>query len=367
MTNPSRVQIHKSWNTVYGPKPHPELPEAVFELAADCARRAIEEPPADQSGFDRWVRMTAIGQAAEMLVKATLAGIDPVLIAEKNSSTHTLWALAGITRQLSRGKVATVGGTEALRRLNECKPPAPPGVPEPKWLFEIRHGAQHLALSPTDKDLDAALTELVTLVDSVFKIRDALNQSADLNAFWSPKHFAIVEARRKAGYERLLKYYGEAIGEGKADYAKLIAGLSDNDRIRVVGELEARLPTTEDDQTSRKHNCPACGNYMWVVYDVHREIDVDDSDAPHSVGLYAIVSATVNHAECPVCNLHLDQEDLILTDVPFSLDLGIDQATDEEEDGWRDARDVEWRDEWEYADIDPADYGYEEEEDGPEA
>jgi hypothetical protein len=209
MTNPFRLPTHKLWNTVYGPKPHPELPEAFFELAADCARRAIEEPPADQSGLDRWVRMTAIGQAAEMLVKATLAGVNPVLIAEKNSSTHTLWALAGITRQLPQGKVATVGGTEALRRLNECKPPAPPGVPEPKSLFEIRHGAQHLALSPTDKDLDTALTELVTLVDGVFKIRDALNQSADLNAFWSPKHFAIVEARRKAGYDRLLKYYGE--------------------------------------------------------------------------------------------------------------------------------------------------------------
>lgn len=121
--------------------------------------------------------------------------------------------------------------------------------------------------------------------------------------------------------------------KGKADYAKLIAGLSDNDRIRVVGELEARLPITEDDQSSRKHNCPACGNYMWVVYDVQREIDVDDSDAPHSIGLYAIVSATVNQAECPVCNLHLDQEDLILTEVPFSLDLGTDEATAEEEDG----------------------------------
>jgi hypothetical protein len=32
------------------------------------------------------------------------------------------------------------------------------------------------------------------------------------------------------------------------------------------------------------------------------------------------------------CNLHLDQEDLILTDAPFSLDLGTDEATDEEEE-----------------------------------
>ena len=109
MTNPFRLPTHKSWNTVYGPKPHPELPEALFELAADCARRAIEEPPAGQSGFDRWVRITAIGQAAEMLVKATLAGVNPVLIAEKNSSTNTLWSLAGIMRQYPRAKLLPSG------------------------------------------------------------------------------------------------------------------------------------------------------------------------------------------------------------------------------------------------------------------
>lgn len=359
MTNPFRPPPHKSWNTVYGPKSHPEMAEALFELAVDCARRAIEEPPTDESGFDRWVRLTAIGQAGEMLVKATLAGINPVLIAEKNSGTPTLWALAGVTRQLPQGKVGTIGGTDALRRLNDCKPGPAPGVPEPKLLFEVRHGAQHLALSPNDEDLDTALTELVTLVDGVFKIRAALNQSADFSAFWAPKHFAIVEARRKAGYESLLEYYGEAVGEAKADYAKLVAGLSDNDRNRVVGELEARLPLTEDYQTARKHNCPACGNYMWVVYDVQREIDIDESDAPHSFAFYAIVSGTVEYAECPVCNLHLDQEHLVLTDVEFSLDLGTDEATADEEEGWRDARDAERADDWQYADIDPADYGYE--------
>ena len=358
MKNPFQP-THRSWNTIYGQKAHPDLAGALFELAADCARRAIEEPPADQPGFDRWVRMAAIGQAAEMLIKATLVEIDPVLIAEKNSGTHTLWALTGIARKLPQGKVATIGGTDALRRLNDCRPTGAPAVAEPKELFEIRHGAQHLALAPTDKVLDTALTELVTMVDGVFNVRAALAQSADLAAFWSPKHFTLVEARRKAGYDSLVEYFRDEITAAKKDYIRLVAGLGESERNRVVGELEARPPLTDDDQTTRRHNCPACGNYMWVVYDVQREIEVAEADF-HDFSLYAIVSGTVEHAECPVCNLHLDQEHLVLTDVEYTLDLGHDEATDDEADGWRNARDAEYAEQTHDADIDPEDYGYRE-------
>ena len=340
---------------MYGPKDHAKLAGALFELAADCARRAVEEPPADQSGFDRWVRLTAIGQAGEMLVKSTLAGINPVLIAEKQASTRTLWELAGVAGRPPQGKVGTIGAADAVKRLNECKPRAAAVLSTPKLLFEVRNDAQHLALSPTENDLDAALTELVTLVDGVFKIREALGQPADPNVFWSSKHLGIVEARRKAGYESLLERYGEAISEARSIYAKLIAGLSDNDRIRVVGELQSRPPVVVEDQTIRKHNCPACGNYLWVVYDVEREVDIDDSDAPDSFAYIVTVSATVSYVECPVCNLYLEQDELVLTDVEFNLDLGTDVATADEEQGWRDARDAEAFEEAQYADLGPPD------------
>ncbi|MGC7304375.1 hypothetical protein RA993_23375, partial [Mycobacteroides abscessus subsp. abscessus] len=64
MPKPKRTTMQGSWNTIYGTKTPHELAAALFELAADCSRKAIDEPPADQSGFDRWVRLTAIGQAA---------------------------------------------------------------------------------------------------------------------------------------------------------------------------------------------------------------------------------------------------------------------------------------------------------------
>jgi hypothetical protein len=117
MTAPNLV-----WNTVYGLKSHRQLPAALFDLAAECARRAIEEPNRGPvTGLDKLIRLMSVGQAAELVVKSTLAGIDPTLLADK-ANTATLFALAGNKRRL-QGKVTTVGAVEAVRRLNECRPP----------------------------------------------------------------------------------------------------------------------------------------------------------------------------------------------------------------------------------------------------
>lgn len=50
------------------------------------------------------------------------------------------------------------------------------------------------------------------------------------------------------------------------------------------------------------------------------------------------MEAHVESAECPVCRLVLDQSDLVLTDIPYTLDLGVHEATEEEEQAWRDAK-----------------------------
>ncbi len=340
MTSPNLI-----WNTVFGLKSHRQLPTALFNLAAECARRAIEEPnQGPVTGLDKLIRLMSIGQAAELVVKSTLAGIDPTLLADK-ANTVTLYALAGNTRKL-QGKVTTLGPVEAVRRLNECRPLTSPHVAEPKSLFDVRNDAIHMGLAPNDADLEEALTELVTLVDNVFKVREALRQGHDLRAFWSPKHIQIVQARQRARYERLLKNFQGLIKQAQANYARLTAGLTPDARNRLIAELVARTPDVDYEQTLRPHKCPACQNSLWVVYDVQRDIEVDDSDAPHSFGLFAKVRGDVRSASCPVCDLSLDQAAIVLTDIPFTIDLGEDEATTEEHEGWHDARHTEDGDRW---------------------
>lgn len=353
MTFPSYV-----WNTVYGQRPHRQIATIMFDLAADWARRAMDQPEPDETPLDKTVRLAAIGQAAELLIKSTLAGIAPALLAEKTTMS-TLLPLAGTTHKPTRGKMTTAGAVESLKRLNEVRPANTPHISEPKLLFDVRNGAIHMGLAPTEDDLESSLTELVTLAAQVFKVRKALLQDSDWGAFWSTKHIKIVEARQRARYERLVRGFNELIAIAKAAYARLTAGLDQNERNRVVAELVARAPVVEDTQTVRPHTCPACQNQLWVVYDVLREVDIDESDMPHGVAFFVRISATVDYAECPVCNLTLDGDELALTAIPFTLDLGEDEATEDEEEGWRDARDAENEDRWDDYPGDPDDEQYE--------
>jgi hypothetical protein len=310
---------------------------AMFNLAAEHARRAIEGINAgDASGLGKVDRLTSIGAAAELLVKSTLAGIDASLLAG-NASTTTLLAL--IASPLARaGKVFTVGGVDAVRRLNECRPQNSKAIADPKLVFEVRNEALHMGLASEDATIEDALTELVTLADSVFEIRRTLHQYADWDTFWSPKHLKIVQARQQAGYEKLRQHFDGLMDAARNAYARLTAGLDADARIRLIAELVTRAPEVGDAEMPRSHACPACQNTLWVVYDVVRDVEVDDSDAPNSFGYFVKQSAYVASASCPVCGLVLSQSDMVLTDIPFVLDLGDDEASPDEIEGWQDAQ-----------------------------
>ncbi|AGB21653.1 hypothetical protein Mycsm_01234 [Mycobacterium sp. JS623] len=342
-----------TWNTPYGLKHHRQLPMAMFNLAAEHARRAIEGTKGGYtSALGRVDQLTSIGAAAELLIKSTLAGINVSLLAGNLSATTLLTLIAS---PLARpGKVFTVGAVDALRRLNECRPHGATVIVEPKLIFEVRNEALHMGLVADGATIQAALTELVTLATDVFEVRKVLRQDADWNAFWSPKHLTIVEALQGAGYSQLRRHFSRLIDAAGNAYARLTAGLSPDERNRLVAELVTRAPEVDDSELLRSHPCPACQNTLWVVYDLVRDVEVDDSDAPNSFGYVVKQSGHVSSASCPVCSLSLSPRDMVLTDIPFVLDMGQDEATADEIEGWQDTQ----HDDWAYSDyeLDPTDF-----------
>lgn len=56
--------------------------------------------------------------------------------------------------------------------------------------------------------------------------------------------------------------------------------LSKEAKNRLVAELTSRVPLLGDGEEVRRHTCPACANTMWVIYDVQRDVDIDDSEMP---------------------------------------------------------------------------------------
>lgn len=308
----------------------------------------MEEPGADESALDKTVRLTAVGEAGELLIKSTLAGINPALLADK-TNMMTLLKLTDNDVRAAQGKMTTAGPIECLRRLNECRPTSSPKVTEPKLLFDVRNDVLHMGLAPTNGDLEAARTELVTLVAEIFDVRKALGQNGNWNQFWSDKHLKIVEARQRASHEQLVTQFKKLVAQARTAYQRLTDGLDQDARNRLVAELTTRIPSADDTQIVHPHRCPACHHTMWVIYDVQRDIEIDDSEMPsggsaipHGYAFYARLHGQVDSASCPVCGLSLDQSELILTTVPFTVDLGQEEATDEEEQAWKSARNAEY-------------------------
>jgi len=131
-------------------------------------------------------------------------------------------------------------------------------------------------------------------------------------------------------------HFDGLVDTARKAYARLIAGLDPDERHRLIAELVTRAPEVDDSELLRSHPCPACQNTLWVVYDVVRDVEVDDSDAPHGVGNFVKQASYVASVECPVCGLDLTQSDMVLTDIPFDINLGEDEATPDEVEAWKD-------------------------------
>jgi predicted RNA-binding Zn-ribbon protein involved in translation (DUF1610 family) len=183
-------------------------------------------------------------------------------------------------------------------------------ITEPKLVFDVGNDAFHLGSTQEEK-----------LAEQVVAIRTALDQDADWDAFWSARHLELVEAIQKARYEQLLYEFESLASNAKEAYPQRISGLTPGERQHVIAELVACVPAIDDGQHLRAHPCPACGNTMWVICDVTREIEQDFSDAPHSVAYSVKKVGLVDSAACPVCGLQLDRADMIATDVPLQIEV----------------------------------------------
>lgn len=330
--------------------PRSHLPRTLYELAQHHARRAIRTPHVEDP-LDEYDRATSLGAAAEFLAKSTLAGISLTLLAG-NHTTATL-AEFGTRRTAPREadkEPVTVGPVDAVKRLNDFLPKSDP-LAEPSSLFAVRNRAIHLGKLPDPTDAAANRAALVTWVSAVLERRRAFHQPGDWEEFWSPTYAEIATSIRDKTYAKLRSVFDQAVQDAARNYASLANDLTPEDRQTRIEELVRRAHSI--DLYTQPHRCPACHNQtLHGLYEVHRTVEVDDSDAPDSFSLFVRETAELNFAHCPVCNLHLDRRLAGFTEVPLIRDLGDKNATPEEMDAWGDDQYEKNRIAYEHADID---------------
>ncbi|PVY28359.1 hypothetical protein [Williamsia muralis] len=345
-----------SWITPYGEVETRQLASTLYRLASEHAQRAVAATHAGESGLAKVDRITSIGAAAELLLKSTLAGVSATLLAG-NSGTATLAELSGRRIELHQKpnayKVATVGAAEAVKRLNPLLPETH-SISSRENLFDVRNSAIHMGVLPTDAEYASVIGDLQAFVDEVLRAREHLGLLADRAKFWSDTYVNTVDAIRDNKLEAIRASVTALIDTAKANYARLVRNVDPDKQLELVNELSLRTEALH--YLREMHRCPACQNStLAALYDVSREVEIDDSDAPISFGFTVSESATLDFATCPVCDLHLDRSSASFLGIPLTIDRGTKDATHEEVEGFLDDKHERDRLAYEHADIDPLD------------
>jgi hypothetical protein len=277
----------------------------------------------------------SIGTAVELLLKHALALQSFHLLPDKYAVDTALTLDDKGTMQDHLPQLTTVAGLAAFDRANALC-----GLQlnrkDFERIFQVRNSAIHLGVASTRAN-EAAFKKMVLLTDRVFT-HLGTEPSAQVE-YWGGEQAekfvraivdeAVTEAR--ARYEQLLR-------RAREDYERLVRGLVDAGRADVIKQFAAVPPTIDSNtEEASPHQCPACQNMGWIVYDVHRSHPVVEYSDAGEYGYepagpaYVEREGSADRFECGVCRLKLDRRDhLVEAAIPLEVQLEPDDATEEE-------------------------------------
>ncbi|MEP9391114.1 hypothetical protein ABLE94_02495 [Gordonia sp. VNK1] len=320
--------------------PYDELPKVLFDGSAMHARVAVSLHSSD-GGWDAQRLAISIGTAAELLLKHALTMESFHLLPDKGFSVDTALSLAG--RAKARDglpKLTTVAGPAALQRVDQVftlrlkREDFDP-------IFQVRNTALHLGVASTKVNTEA-FKQLVILTEVLF---EHLNTDARTRTwYWGgeeAEHFVKViiddaATEAQSAYEAL-------IHRARVAYRRLTLSLVDADRSDVIHQFAEVTPTfDEETEVALSHQCPACKNMGWVVYQVERgwpTVEYPDDDFNHHRKIpYVDREGIADRFECGVCRLKLDHSIYLdSAGVDMRIDLESDDATEAEVDAAEEA------------------------------
>lgn len=319
-----------------------KLPDVLWDGSSHHSRLVHELYPGE-AAWDAQRVAISIGTAVELLLKHALARKSFHLLPDKYAVETALTLDDKGTMQDNLPQLTTVTGLVAFDRANaQCALQLNKKDFEP--IFQVCNAAIHLGVASTRAN-EAAFKKMVLLTDRVFTHLGT--EPSERVRYWGGKEAekfvrAIVDeavTEAKARYEQLLR-------RAREDYQRLARSLADAGRAEVIKQF-AEVPPTIDSATEEAtpHQCPACQNMGWAVYEVHRSHPmVEYSDAGEygyepAGAAYVEREGSADRFECGVCRLKLDRRDyLVEAAVPLEVELDADDATAEEISDYEDAQ-----------------------------
>lgn len=310
------------WPGIGRAVPQSDLPEHLFRVASLHARRALANASDDLSILDRAV---SIGTSVELLAKAALASINPVLLAEERPSKHLL-QFVGVG-EFDPAKVKSKSPTDCLMLLKQCNP-FDYSSQDDSVVFDVRNLAAHLGCVDLTS-FEPALTKMVTLSEQVVAMISEFNPSLNRTSYWGTDFLPQVDERLKAQAEARRLMLEQLKAAARRELERLHSRGLDDD---ALSEWAERAPARYygDDDAWTRQTCPVCEYEGWLEYSVSRgtiEVEYDEDGSP---GIpFVEVLREPHEFECSVCGLRLSSDLLPLEQIGETI-LDSDEATPDE-------------------------------------
>jgi len=300
------------------PHPFDALPQRLWEASSSSARYAVSNY-ADTDGQVLIRAALSLGHAVEQLIMACLATIDTALLADgKVPSARFALSKGNTSGALGIHTLRTTTWGEGYTVLRQVDPKL--GEPtDIRFVMETRNAAAHIAMVDP-ADLAEAVVKLAHTVGLLHGLLPGFVE-AD---YWGPTHLPVVTGLRGARADKVRLEFDAKLLAATEYFATLFPTMGQADRETVLITMEARKPTHtvsgRNGDVWERHFCPACTRSGYLHYalehqDDHEEVPEYDSYG-HVEGVYVEVSVEwIPLAfECPVCNLDLDEDEVVLVD-----------------------------------------------------
>ena len=261
------------------------------------ARRALEQYSAWDS-IQLLDAAVAMGSAVELLAKAMLADVAPVLLQERSDDVHSTLLLAGVRHprgdKMDSLSVKSISASQATRRLKAL------GLVH-KWseaddvVFRVRNAASHMGLVREEALQDAVLV----MVRFCSSAREYFKQ--DEATWWGVENAQLVGRLLDDEEERLALLVGAKVNKARQVLARRQDEIPEDLREAIFSSLADARPSILADVATRL-SCPVCGFLGWAIgfrrIRTHAEqvqLTLDEQD-----------SMEVEFLQCHVCGLLLD-------------------------------------------------------------
>lgn len=268
----------------------PSLREHLANKAAEYSGRAVRAYVDERVGD--FALYAGIG--LELAIKAKLAGMNPVFLANRRAFTRSAVALHRSATDISLlpTSVSTTDAKDALELLVHLEPNLQEQLSTAKTVAQLRNSEAHMGIASATP---AQLADFAQAINVLLNI--------DAQEFWG-EHFQVIDAAINQQQDAIRQAVTAKLARAKIHFEQLEA-LGDEARASVLSLIEARRNNAVDNDEAVAVECPACHSPALATGESVEEVDVDwDDGVPFAAGLF--IEFIASEIKCDACGLHLE-------------------------------------------------------------